>query len=45
MKLPPDVASKIISGPKDVEKLLIFDWAQIAKQRPAWTEKWNRALR
>ncbi|MGH7266255.1 MAG: ABC transporter substrate-binding protein [Candidatus Rokuibacteriota bacterium] len=45
VKLPADVASKIISGPADVEKLLIFDWAQIARQRPAWTEKWNRALR
>ena len=40
-----DAAAKIISGPRDVERLLIFDWAQVARQRPAWTEKWNRALR
>ena len=45
VKLPPDVARKIISGPADVEKLVLFDWAQIAKQRPAWTERWNKELR
>jgi len=45
VKLPPDVAGKIISGPKDVERLFIFDWSQIAQQRPAWTERWNKELR
>ena len=45
VKLPPDVAGKIISGPKDVERLFIFDWSQIAQQRPAWTERWNKEIR
>jgi putative spermidine/putrescine transport system substrate-binding protein len=45
VKLPPEVAKKIIAGPADVEKLLIFDWQQIAHQRPAWTERWNKELR
>lgn len=45
VKLPPDVAKKVINGPADVEKLILFDWAQVAKQRPQWTEKWNREMR
>lgn len=45
VKVPPDVAKKIISGPADVEKLVVFDWTQIAKQRPQWTERWNKELR
>ncbi|PYO36793.1 MAG: ABC transporter substrate-binding protein, partial [Candidatus Rokuibacteriota bacterium] len=45
VKLPPDVAGKIISDPKDVERLFIFDWSQIAQQRPAWTERWNKEIR
>jgi len=28
-----------------VEKLVLFDWAQVAKQRPQWTEKWNKEMR
>jgi putative spermidine/putrescine transport system substrate-binding protein len=45
VKVPQDVAKKIISGPADVEKLVVFDWTQIAKQRPQWTERWNKELR
>ena len=45
VKVPPDVAKKIIHGPADVEKLVLFDWAQVAKQRPQWTEKWNKEMR
>ena len=45
VKLPHDVAKKIINGPADVDKLLVFDWAQIAKQRPQWTERWNKEMR
>ena len=45
VKIPADVAKKIISGPADVEKLVLFDWAQVAKQRPQWTEKWNKEMR
>jgi putative spermidine/putrescine transport system substrate-binding protein len=45
VKLPPEVAKRIISGPRDVEQLVIFDWSQIAKQRPAWTERWNKEIR
>ncbi len=44
VKLPADVAKKVI-GPGDVDKLVLFDWAQVAKQRPQWTEKWNREMR
>jgi putative spermidine/putrescine transport system substrate-binding protein len=45
VKVPADVAKKIISGPADVDKLVLFDWAQVAKQRPQWTEKWNKEMR
>ena len=44
VKLPPDVAKKVV-GANDVDKLVLFDWAQVAKQRPQWTEKWNREMR
>lgn len=43
--LPPEVAGKIISGPADVDTLVLFDWNQVARQRPQWTERWNRELR
>ena len=45
VKLPPEVAKKLISGPADVEKLVTFDWNVIAKQRPQWTERWNKEIR
>jgi putative spermidine/putrescine transport system substrate-binding protein len=45
VKVPPDVARKIINGPADVEKLVLFDWAHVAKQRPLWTERWNKEMR
>jgi putative spermidine/putrescine transport system substrate-binding protein len=45
VKVPPDVEKKIIGGPADVDKLVLFDWAQVAKQRPQWTEKWNKEMR
>ncbi len=45
VKVPADVAKKIVSGPADVDKLVLFDWAYVAKQRPQWTEKWNKEMR
>ncbi len=33
------------TAPADVDKLVLFDWAQVAKQRPQWTEKWNKEMR
>jgi putative spermidine/putrescine transport system substrate-binding protein len=45
VKVPADVAKKIVSGPAEVDKLVLFDWAQVAKQRPQWTEKWNKEMR
>src|SRR4030095_9800442 len=45
VKLPAEVATKIISGPKDVDSLVIFDWSQIVTQRPAWTARWHREIR
>src|SRR5215467_15194166 len=45
VKLPPDVARKMISGPAEVDKLVLFDWAKVARQRPQWTERWNKELR
>src|SRR2546430_1183813 len=45
VKLPPEVAKKLISGPADVDRLVTFDWNQIVKQRPQWTERWNKELR
>lgn len=45
VKVPADVAKKIINGPADIEKRVLFDWGQVAKQRPQWTEKWNKEMR
>jgi putative spermidine/putrescine transport system substrate-binding protein len=45
VKVPADVASKIISGPAEVDRLVLFDWAHVAKQRPQWTERWNKEMR
>jgi len=45
VRLPPEVARKMISGPAEVDKLVLFDWAKVARQRPQWTERWNKELR
>jgi putative spermidine/putrescine transport system substrate-binding protein len=45
VKVPADVAKKTIGGPADVDKLVLFDWAHVAKQRPQWAEKWNKEMR
>jgi putative spermidine/putrescine transport system substrate-binding protein len=45
VKLPADVAKKLIGGPAEVERLVLFDWTQVARQRPQWTERWNKELR
>src|SRR5262249_11394391 len=45
VKLRPEVARKMISGPAEVDKLVLFDWAKVARQRPQWTERWNKELR
>jgi putative spermidine/putrescine transport system substrate-binding protein len=45
VKLPAEVARKIISGPKDVDPLVIFDWRPIVDKRPGWTERWNKEIR
>ena len=45
VKLPADVAKKVLSGPADLNKLVVYDWGAVAKQRSAWTEKWNKEMR
>jgi putative spermidine/putrescine transport system substrate-binding protein len=45
VKVPPDIARKVLSGPADLEKLVVFDWGAVAKQRSAWTERWNKEMR
>lgn len=45
VKVPADVAKKIITSPAEVDKLVIFDWTKIARERPQWTERWNKELR
>ena len=37
--------NKTVKLPADVDKLVLFDWAAVAKQRPQWTEKWNKEMR
>jgi hypothetical protein len=34
-----------MTGPADLEKLAAFDWDEVAKQRSAWTERWNKEMR
>jgi len=45
VKVPADVAKRLINGPADVDKLVVFDWTKIARERPQWTERWNKELR
>jgi putative spermidine/putrescine transport system substrate-binding protein len=45
VKLPADVAKKLVTTRADVENLVVFNWDQIARQRPQWTERWNKELR
>jgi putative spermidine/putrescine transport system substrate-binding protein len=45
VKPPAEVARKIISGPRDVDQLVIFDWRPIVDRRPGWTERWNKEVR
>ncbi|MEK7838415.1 MAG: extracellular solute-binding protein, partial [candidate division NC10 bacterium] len=45
VKVPADVAKKIISEPAAVDGLVLFDWSHVATQRPQWTERWNKAMR
>jgi putative spermidine/putrescine transport system substrate-binding protein len=45
VKLPPDLAKKLVTKLADVENLVVFHWDQVARQRPQWTERWNKELR
>lgn len=45
VKVPAELSQKVIASPADIDKLVVFDWGQVAKQRSAWTERWNKEMR
>jgi putative spermidine/putrescine transport system substrate-binding protein len=44
VKLPDDLAKKVLLYGPSVEKARMLDWAVVAKQRSAWLEEWNRIM-
>jgi spermidine/putrescine-binding protein len=45
VKLPADVAKKVVLYGDDIKLLKRADWATIAKNRGAWIEQWNREMK
>jgi putative spermidine/putrescine transport system substrate-binding protein len=45
VKLPNDVAKKVVLYGDDIKLLKRADWATIAKNRGAWIEQWNREMK
>lgn len=45
VKLPDDVAKKVVLYGNDVKLTKLSDWNAIAKQRGAWIEQWNREMK
>jgi putative spermidine/putrescine transport system substrate-binding protein len=44
VKLPPEAAAKVTYGPEAAGRLVQMDWSVINKERPNWTERWNREI-
>ncbi|MGH7264277.1 MAG: ABC transporter substrate-binding protein [Candidatus Rokuibacteriota bacterium] len=45
VKLPADVAKKVVVYGDDIKLAKRADWAVIAKNRGAWIERWNREMK
>jgi putative spermidine/putrescine transport system substrate-binding protein len=43
-ELPPDVASTVLYGAENVQRLFVPDWKVVNANRPAWTERWNKEI-
>jgi putative spermidine/putrescine transport system substrate-binding protein len=43
-RLSPEVASQVIYGPANVDKLLKFNPIQVNSERAKWTDQWNRTI-
>lgn len=44
MKLPEDVARRVIYGEDQVKQLVTMDWDVINKNRTEWTRRWQREV-
>jgi len=44
VKLPDDLARKVILYGDNLGKIKVADWAVVAKNRGAWIEQWNREM-
>jgi putative spermidine/putrescine transport system substrate-binding protein len=44
VKLSPEAAAKVTYGPDAANRLVQMDWGTINKQRPTWTDRWNREI-
>lgn len=42
--LKPEVAERLVYGESRVKSLVELDWDYIIKQRPTWTDRWNREI-
>jgi putative spermidine/putrescine transport system substrate-binding protein len=43
-ELPADVASTVLYGAENVQRLFVPDWKVVNANRPAWTERWNKEI-
>lgn len=44
VQVPADLRKLVPSGPDDVAKMLLLDWAHINKNKAAWIDRWNREI-
>ena len=44
MRVPEDLAKKVILYGDNLGKIKVADWAVVAKNRGAWIEQWNREM-
>ncbi|HXJ83390.1 MAG TPA: ABC transporter substrate-binding protein [Candidatus Methylomirabilis sp.] len=44
VKLPDDLARKVLLYGDNLTKIKVADWAAVAKNRGAWIEQWNREM-
>jgi putative spermidine/putrescine transport system substrate-binding protein len=43
-QLPSDMAAIITSPPGSGDNMVSMDWTLLGRQRPAWTERWNKEI-
>jgi putative spermidine/putrescine transport system substrate-binding protein len=44
VKLPPEVAARVVYGAEQIQKLIVPDLDYVAEQRPAWVERFTKEI-